>query len=240
MAEEAKKTEGGETEKELTVQEIAEQGKNEGKAPEMVPLSSLLEFKNENKVFKKKIADLEEMIQNGTMKSKEDVSDELTAIAEEFDVDPKFVKKLAGIFDAKSEKRIGEVTKPFQERDQQLTKEQEKARLDKIFQAQFEKTLETMPEYKDIADGDVIKTLSFLPENQHLKFSELIEKTYGKAITGSRTIDKTRPAGGKDPEPIDFDRAKKDVKYFEQIMADPDKKKLYNENLIAGNKKRRS
>jgi hypothetical protein len=89
-----------------------------------------------------------------------------------------------------------------------------------------------MPEYSAIVNKDVIKTLSLDPANQNKTFQQLIEETYGNALGGKRTLETTTPRGGKALESVDFDRAKKDGKYLEEVLANPDTKKEYNEGLI--------
>lgn len=199
---------------------------------ETVPLASFMEMKKDAKKFEKLYNDLKIKSAKGET-SPEDIADELQSLAEEFDIEPKFVNKLAKILEGKAEKKAGEVLKPILERDATLTAAEKKRKLDEAFTKHYTEALEKMPEYTDIANADAIKALSFLPENAKKTFSQLIEETYGKAITGKRTIETTKPGGGKDPEPIDYDRAKNDTEYFKTIMADPAKKKEYNTNMLA-------
>lgn len=244
MADEAiKKTEGepetapAETTEEKTMSEIIDETvppadpdpKPEDK--ETVPLAAFLELKKENKEFAKAIKDLKTKIDAGDS-SKEDIAEDLEALAEEYDIEPKFVSKLAKILEGKAEKKAGEVLKPILERDANLTAAEKKRKLDEAFTKHYDEAIEKSPEFKDIANADTIKALSFLPENANKTFAQLIEETYGRAVTGKRTIETTKPGGGKDPEPIDFDKAKNDTKYFESIMADPVKKAEYNKNLL--------
>jgi hypothetical protein len=199
--------------------------------PEMVPLSSLMEFKNENKDLKKAIKDLEKRVNDGEM-SKADIKDDLSELAEEFDTDPKFVRKLSQILEARAEKKADEKIKPILERDGKITKKERDELIDTAFQKEFNLRIERMPEYKDIVDADVIKALSLLPQNANKTFPQLIEEAYGRAVSGKRTIDPIKPGGGKDPDPIDYARAKKDTKYFEEIMANKTLKDEYNKNML--------
>lgn len=198
---------------------------------ETVPLSVFLNLKKDNKDLTKAVKDLQTKINAGDS-SKEDIAEDLDALAEEFDIEPKFVNKLAKILEGKAEKKAGEVLKPILERESTLTAAEKKRKLDEAFTKHYTEALEKMPEYNDIANADAIKALSFLPENSKKTFAQLIEETYGKAITGKRTIDTTKPGGGKDPDPIDFDRAKNDTEYFKTIMADPARKAEYNRNML--------
>jgi len=88
-----------------------------------------------------------------------------------------------------------------------------------------------MPEYENLVNREVIKVLSLDPKNANKTFAQLIEETYGKAITGKRTIETTKPGGGKEPTEIDFDKALKDTEYFKEIMSNPTLKKKYNDSI---------
>lgn len=248
MAEEAKKPGEGEQEKKpKTAGEVIEEavpgasgeggegdgheGDGSGDAGKMVPLSSLLEFKKENKEFKKLILDLQQKLEEKGS-SKEDIAGEIETLAKEFDVDPKFASQLAKILGAQAEKKVGETIKPLIEQNKKLTDRERQDAIHKAFTKHFDAAMETLPEYKDIVDPEVIKALSLLPANKEKTFAQLIENTYGKAITGKRTIDSTKPGGGKDPAPLDMEKARTDSAYFAEVMADPELKKEYNKRML--------
>lgn len=198
--------------------------------PETVPLATFLDMKKDAKKFEKLFNDLKEKKQDGA--SDDEVSGDLDALAEEFDIEPKFVKKLAKILEGKAEKKAGEALKPLMEQNEKLSKKEREEAIDKAFKKHYAEALETMPEYKEIANADAIKALSLLKENANKTFAQLIEETYGKAITGKRTIDSTKPGGGKEPSPLDMDKARKDTKYFEEVMSDPVLKAEYNKRML--------
>lgn len=115
------------------------------------------------------------------------------------------------------------------------SKESAKEKADKFndaFSKQYNTALERGPEFQAIANPDVIKTLATLPQNKNKTVSQLLEETYGNALTGKRTIETTQPGGGKDPEPLDIAKAEKDINYFNEVMADPKKKAQYNEQML--------
>ena len=91
--------------------------------------------------------------------------------------------------------------------------------------------MEKMPDFKGLADPDVIKTLSLDPKNANKTLTQIVEDTYGNFLTGRRTVETTTPRGGKEPEKIDFARMTKDPSYYKEVMSDPDRKKEYNNNL---------
>ena len=245
MAEEVKKPGEGEQEKKpKTAGEIIKEavpgGEGEGGAGngeggsgagEMVPLSALLEIKKDNKKLTKAVKDLEDLIAKGGS-SKEDIAEEVEALATEYDVDPKFASRLTKILEARAEKKVGDTIKPILEQNERLTRREKDDLITKAFTKHFNTAMETLPEYKEIVDPEVIKALSLLPKNADKTFAQLIEDTYGKAITGKRSIDEKQPGGGKEPQPLDYAKARTDTAYFQEVMADPVLKKQYNENLL--------
>ena len=205
--------------------------------PETVPLPAFLDMKKDAKKFEKLYNELVEKNAKGDS-TKEEINDDLQALAEEFDIDPKFVSKLGKILESKAEKKAGDAIKPILDREAALTKKEKDALIDAAFTKHYGEALEKMPEYSEIANADTIKALSLLPQNANKTFAQLIEETYGKAITGKRTIEPTKPAGGKDPEPLDMERARKDPKYFEEVMANPTQKAEYNRKMLEPNRRR--
>ena len=152
------------------------------------------------------------------------MSEGLEKIAEEHDVDIGFLNELAKNLKSSLKEEMKTEMKPIYERENQ-------EKINKIFKEHFKRTLEAMPEYKDIANKDVIKKLSLLPENSNKTFAKILEESYGHLIKGKKTLES--PKGGKE-EPIgeiDYRKAVTDTKYYEKIMANPELKKRYNENL---------
>lgn len=195
---------------------------------ETVGLDKFLELKKENKEFKKSIKDLQDTIAKGATKA--EVSADIDSLSQEYpDVDKSFLTKLASTIKAQAEKdiedKIESRLKPFEQK--------EKAeKLDAAFNKHFNLALDKMPEFKEVVNPEVIKTLSLMPKNSNKTFSEIIEETYGNALTGKRTIEKTTPGGGKESEPLDFDKARQNGEYFAQIMATPALKKEYNDLML--------
>lgn len=192
----------------------------------LIPEAVFLSEKKGRKEAEKKIKELEQIIANGDTS---DISDTIDAIAEEFETDPKFVKKLADIIRKDVEKdveaRVADKLRPFEEKNKA-------EKFNEIFKTQLASSLERMPEYKDLINPEVIKALTLSPMNGNKTFDQIIEETYGHAITGKRTIESTTPAGGKEPEPFNFDKARKDPEYYKQVMSNPREKEKYNAELI--------
>lgn len=226
-AEGAKKTDAG---KEGTIAEAlgtANKGQKQEEG-EMVPLSALMEVKKENRELAREMKVLKKAIEEGATKA--EVSEDIKALADKHDVDPEFLRDFAATIRAESkkeaEKEVSDKLKPVLEKDRA-------EQIDKAFNTHFNKTLDAMPEYKDIAKKEVIKALSLSPENANKTFTQLIEEVYGHLLTGKHTIDKSTTSQGKNTEvDVDIKRAQTDQKYFKEVMNDPILKKKYNESLV--------
>lgn len=144
------------------------------------------------------------------------------AIADKYNIDREFMNELKSTIENDLDAKYA-------------SKESAKEKADKFndaFSKQYNTALERGPEFQTIANPDVIKTLATLPQNKNKTVSQLLEETYGNALTGKRTIETTQPGGGKDPEPLDIAKAEKDINYFNEVMADPKKKAQYNEQML--------
>jgi len=192
----------------------------------MVPESALIEFKKENKQLWKELKETQKIVAEGATKS--EVSSSLKAIAEKHSVSEDFLRELSATIKAEAEseidERVNSKIKPIQEKENS-------ARIDTIFNENFTKTLEAMPEFKDIANRDVIKSLTLDPANAKKTFAQIIEGAYGHLVKGKRTIDAATPGGGREPAAVDFNKAKRDSEYFKEVMADPSRRKEYNKGL---------
>jgi len=191
---------------------------------ETVPLSAHLEMKRTVKELKKTVRELQQKATQGGV-SDEEISEDLEAFAEEYpDVDPTFIQKLAKTLKKELKKESQVTQKPISEAERQNN-------IDNAFKVHFAKALDIAPEFKEVADAEVIKSLSLLPKNQNKTFVQIIEDTYGKFVVGKRTMDTTTPRGGHEPESVDMEKASTDEKYLDMVLASPKLKKEYNEKM---------
>lgn len=189
------------------------------KKEDVVPLATFLDTKKEIKELKATIEKLQ-----AQDKPKAEITADLKALADEHGVDAGFLDKLAKTIKAQTEADFDEKLRPLAEK--------EKAdKIDKAFQDGFAKAMDAMPEFEGVVNPEVIKSLSLDPRNAQKTFRQLIEETYGNALSGKRTIETTTPRGGATPGVVDRERAKRDIAYFKEVMSDPDLKKQYNEGL---------
>lgn len=200
--------------------------KAETPKPETVGIDKFLDIKKENKELKRSLKDLQDKIDKGA--DTEEISEDIDAIAEEFNVEPKFLKKLTKTIESQLK---GRIESEFEEKLKPIQEAENAKKADKIFNKIFEETMGNLVDYKDIVNKDVIRKLAMDKDNSNKTLTQLIEETYGNAIGGKRTVETTTPRGGKEPEAVDFARAKRDSEYFKEVMANPETKKEYNDNL---------
>ena len=193
----------------------------EAPKPRMVDEHVFVAEKKARKELEKKVRELE-----ARQAPASEYSSVADAIANEFDVDPAFTNKILSAAEENALKRFEETTN---------AKEAQKAsmeKFDKAISSEFNRVIGNAPEFATIANMEIIKSLALIPSNHDKTVEQLIEDTYGNAVTGRRTVETTKPGGGKDPEPLDYDRATKDIEYFNKVMADPKLKDQYNEKML--------
>lgn len=199
-------------------------GTEEPKKEDSVPMAVFLEEKKGRKALEKKVKELEEAVANGSKEEQSEVSDEIDALGEQYNVDKNFLRDLK-----KSIKGDDSASKRLERLEQREREER--------FNSALSSALDGAPEYKEVVNKDVLKELAMLPKNANKTFEELLQETYGSAIRGKRTIETTKPRGGKSPD-SDFDpkRLKDDPEYMDEIESNPKLKEKYSQYVqdIAG------
>lgn len=219
--------EGTEQNKEVTAGEALGNSTTEVKPkveePRMVPEAVFLELKKDLKTLQKQVAS------GDTTKS--EISQSLKDIGEKHDVDPGFLQELASAIRSESEaefnKKLEKELEPYKEQGRKISASER----EKVFNEHYNKTLEALPEFKDIAQKEVIKALAMDSANANKTFAQIFELAYGHLVTGKRTLDTPKSGSGKDITEIDFEKAAKDSDYYATIMANPVLKAKYNEEL---------
>lgn len=220
-------TEESQDDTQQTIAEISEEISQP--TERMVPEHALAAANRAKKAAERELQALREAIENGA--TQQEIASSVDDIAQEYDIDPNFLKKLTDRVKLETEQALDA------KYADKLTAKERQEKFDEAFKKQYDTALERGPEFGTIANMDVIKSLATLPQNKNKTVSQLLEETYGNALTGKRTIETTQPGGGKDPEPLDYDRAQKDLEYYNKIMQDPKLKEKYNELMVYGKKK---
>ena len=229
-AEESNITETAETVAEIKEVTIGDALHEEKRLPKMVPESVLIEYKKESKSVRRELDSLKKSIEEGATKT--EVKQSISDLASKHNIDASFLNEFAKAMkeeaEADIEDRIASKMKPIQ--DKEISEKREK-----IFEEHFNKTLEAMPEYKNLINKDVIKSLALNPANRDKTFAQIFQDSYGHLVTGKRTLESTKPRGGAKDTTIDLQRASRDEAYLKEVLSDPQLKKVYNEGLAQRN-----
>ena len=192
-----------------------------------IPENIFLSEKKARKEAEREVKELKAQIQNGA--TKRETSESISAIAKEYDVDPDFLDKFASTIRSESKKEIeNELSSKFKP----LEEKHKQEKIDKAFDIHYTRAINAMPEFAQVVNPEIIKSLSLLPQNGNKTFSQLIEETYGNALAGKRTIQATTTGGGKDPAPLDYKKANMDSTYFSEVMANPRLRTEYNTIML--------
>lgn len=139
--------------------------------------------------------------------------------------------QLEGSLDDDEEVEDVPEVKKLAQKLEQLEGDKRMADLNAVFHQNFNATLDKHPEYKDIANVEVIRQMAFNPANANKTYRQLLDEAYGNAVTGRRTIETTTPRGGAKDGALDMKRAQTDSAYRHEVLADPVLRKQYNEGL---------
>lgn len=191
-----------------------------------VPLSTFLDTKKEKKALQSEIEALKKQVEDGA--TKREVTSDLKDIASKYDIDADFLSELSSVIYSKAR---SEAEETLNSKLQPLEAKEKAAKINEAFNREFDKVLEENSEYANVVNKDVIKELSLLPSNANKTFQQILEETYGKTVTGKKTMETSTPRGGKDMS-IDMSQIN-DPEYFKQVMASPELKKKYNEDLTS-------
>lgn len=199
--------------------------KEPAKEPDTVPLATHLQVKKEKQALEKEIEGLRKAKDEGSP----ELSTDISKLADDYGVDEKVVKAIISASRTEALKGVDEM---IEQKLGPIQTERKEEKLNQAFQTHFKAAMEQLPdEFGKVVNADVIKSLSLDPRNAKKTFKQLIEETYGNSIGGRKTIETTVPGGGKDPEKVDVERAKRDPEYFKEVMKDPAMKKQYNDSL---------
>jgi hypothetical protein len=181
---------------------------------------------SELKELKEKIREIEESRYDGV--SDKEIKSSMDDLSEEYNVDKDFLKKQSKIL---KEEIRAEMQEELKRNLEPLSQREKEKKYVEDVTTYFNNAIEKMPEFKDVANLQAIIDLGRLPKNQQKTVTQLIEETFGSAITGKKTIESSNVRGTVESTEVDYDLAKKDTAYFKEIMANPELKKKYNAGL---------
>jgi hypothetical protein len=168
------------------------------------------------------IVALKDAISKGTL-TRSEAKDELDQLADEFGVDPAFVKKFEGVLTKRNASALsGDV-----EIIRKTAEEKRQIQIDADLSSRFNAAIEEDPRFKDIANRDVvinyIKT-AILPRSDAAKhtMASVLEDFYGNVIPKTR-VESPNQASQNAPERVDYTR-----------MSEDDYKRIHNKMKSTG------
>lgn len=212
---------------EILDDEATKTGKTE--VAETVPLNVFLELKDE-------IKELKRQIKEGDGSTKSEDAEKIKELQDKYGDDvPK--EMIADMFKAMKGNAATTATKDptldkilqNQEKQDKITKSNDtKEKLKKL----YDRAIEISPEYKDIADMNLIMKLANDPENRHKTMGDLLVDTYSKFVTGRKTLETSQSGHGRTVEDVDFGNMDEDTE--KHVLSGKDKKltEKYNEWAI--------
>jgi len=176
----------------------------------------IVELKKENREMKKMIRDeviptirqLQEQVKKGGTSASE-AKDELDALAEEWELEPKFVKKLADILLNKSKKQFEDEylsdIKDIKSKAEEQTKQITHAQITAAISKEFDRVVADNPEIGKIANKEAVKKYIMSSENNLKRTMEdVLDELYGSAQKDGAGMEGYSSQGGNHPKEPDY------------------------------------
>lgn len=196
------------------------------KSQDTVPLSKYMAEKNKSRELESLVAELSKS------KGSDTIEGRLSTLADKYDASPELLKEVEKVI-AESQKSaidsVDEKIKAILPEITELKNEKRAKEFDTVFKERFNALVEDMPEYKDVANVEVLKALAQLPQNAHLTLQGLVESTYGSAVRGRKSIETGTPTGDGNKTQIDFSKMTDDD--WEKVKSNPELKAQYGEYI---------
>lgn len=184
--------------------------------------SLIVELKKENREMKKMIRDeviptirdLQQQVKKGGA-SADEALDELDALAKEWELEPKFVQKLANILLTKSKKQFEDEylsdIKDIKSRTEAQSKEINNAQITAAISKEFDRVIEENPELGKIAKKEAVrKYIMANEENLKRTMEDILEELYGDSAKSEPGMEGYSSQGGNHPKEPDYSKPSED------------------------------
>jgi hypothetical protein len=154
------------------------------------------------------IRDLQKQVKSGGT-SADDAQDELDALAKEWDLEPKFVRKLSTILLSKSEKQFEDKylsdIKDFKSKVETQSKEITNAQVTAAISKEFDRVVADNPELSKVAKKEAVrKYIMSSEENLGRTMEDILEELYGDVSKGEAGMEGYSSQGGNHPKEPDY------------------------------------
>lgn len=174
------------------------------------------ELKKENRDMKKMIRDeviptireLQQQVKKGGTDA-DDAQDELDALAKEWDLEPKFVRKLSTILLSKSKKQFEDEylsdIKDIKSKTEAQSKEINNAQITAAISKEFDRVIAENPELGKIAKKEAVKKYIMSSEdNLKRTMEDVLEELYGDITKGDAGVEGYSSQGSNHPKEPDY------------------------------------
>jgi ribosomal protein S17E len=178
--------------------------------------SLIVDLKKENREMKKMIRDeviptirqLQEQVKKGGT-SAGDALDELDELAKEWELEPKFVQRLASILLNKSKKQFEDEylsdIKDIKSKTEAQSKEISNAQITAAISKEFDRVVAENPDLAKVAKKEAVrKYIMSSEENLKRTMEDILEELYGDASKDSGGIEGYSSQGGNHPKEPDY------------------------------------
>lgn len=155
-----------------------------------------------------------------------EINNDLKKLADEHNVDPDFLGKLVSTVTTATREEIrAELEKDYTPKIAKIEQERNMEKANVKFKELYAKTMKTMPEYDGIVNEDVIRALAFSSGNAKKTLPEIIEETYGAAVTGKKSIENAN--GSRETSTGEINLNKPSAEDWDKIENDPAAKEAW-------------
>jgi ribosomal protein S17E len=178
--------------------------------------SLIVDLKKENREMKKMIRDeviptirdLQQQIKKGGT-SADDALDELDALAKEWELEPKFVQKLASILLTKSKKQFEDEylsdIKDIKKKTEDQSKEISNAQISSAISKEFDRVIADNPDLAKVAKKEAVrKYILSSEENLGRTMEDILEELYGDSAKPEPGMEGYSSQGGNHPKDPDY------------------------------------
>lgn len=180
--------------------------------------SLIVDLKKENREMKKMIRDeviptirdLQQQIKKGGT-SADDALDELDALAKEWELEPKFVQKLASILLTKSKKQFEDEylsdIKDIKKKTEDQSKEISNAQITSAISKEFDRVIADNPDLAKVAKKEAVKKyIMSSEENLGRTMEDILEELYGDSARPEPGMEGYSSQGGNHPKDPDYSK----------------------------------
>ncbi len=184
--------------------------------------SLIVDLKKENREMKKMIRDeviptikdLQQQIKKGGT-SADDALDELDALAKEWELQPKFVQKLASILLNKSKKQFEDEylsdIKDIKKKTEDQSKEISNAQITSAISKEFDRVIADNPDLAKVAKKEAVKKyIMSSEENLGRTMEDILEELYGDSAKPEAGMEGYSSQGGNHPKDPDYKKPSED------------------------------